>query len=111
MSRTIGNSIAWLDCSKRGTGPTSIIWWTTGVSGRKAPAISASSGAHTPTAMTTYSASIVPRLVVTLRIRPSATPMPVTSVFANTVSAPISSAFSRHSVPNRSESQTPTSGV
>ena len=46
------------------TGPTSIIWWTTGVSGMCAPAISASSGAQTPHAMTTYSASIVPRVVV-----------------------------------------------
>ncbi len=76
-----------------------------------APAISARSGAQTPTAMITYSASMVPRVVVTLRIRPSSTPIAVTSVFANEVRAPISWAFSRHRVPNRRESQTPVSGV
>ena len=76
-----------------------------------APAISAMSGAHTPQAMITYSASIVPRLVVTLLIRPSSTPNAVTSVIAKLVRAPIASALSRQRVPNWSESQTPVSGV
>ena len=39
MSRTIGNSMLREACSKRGTGPMSIIWWTAGVSGMLAPAI------------------------------------------------------------------------
>ena len=38
MSRTIGNSIALFESAKCGTGPTSIIWWTAGVSGIDAPA-------------------------------------------------------------------------
>ena len=70
MSRTIGNSIALLDFSKRGTGPMSIIWCTIGVSGMCAPAIPASSGLQTPHAITTVSASIVPRDVCTRRMRP-----------------------------------------
>ena len=81
------------------------------MSGIWAPAISATLGAQTPHAITTYSASIVPRVVLTLRTRPPVVSKPVTSVFAMTWSAPISSAFSRHSVPNRRESQTPTSGT
>ena len=60
MSRTIGNSIARRLLSNRGTGPTSIIWCTMGVSGMWAPAIRASSGLQTPQAITTVSASIVP---------------------------------------------------
>ena len=63
MSRTIGNSIARVHFSNRGTGPTSIIWWTAGVSGMCAPAIAASSGLQTPQAITTVSASTVPREV------------------------------------------------
>ena len=111
MSRTIGKSMARAVVSKRGTGPTSIIWWTAGVSGMRAPAISAMSGDQTPQAMTTYSASMVPFVVSTVRIRPPSTPSAVTSVLGNDVRAPIAWAFSRQSVPNWSESQTPTPGV
>ena len=76
MSRTIGNSIALEVASKRGTGPTSIIWWTAGVSGMCAPAIFASIGLQTPQAITTVSASIVPRDVWTRLMRPCSTSMP-----------------------------------
>ena len=55
MSRTIGNSMLREACSKRGTGPMSIIWWTAGVSGMLAPAMRASFGLQTPQAMTTVS--------------------------------------------------------
>ena len=53
MSRTMGNSIAFVERSNRGTGPTSIIWWTSGVSGIRAPASSATFGLQTPHAITT----------------------------------------------------------
>ena len=53
MSRTIGNSITPFVSLKCGTGPTSIIWCTAGVSGIDAPAMRAIFGAHTPQAMTT----------------------------------------------------------
>ena len=108
MSRTIGNSIALFEVSKRGTGPTSIIWCTAGVSGIDAPAIRASRGLQTPQAITTYSASTSPRSVRTRFTRPPSTSMPSTSVFADTVTAPVSCASSRMSVPARSESTTPT---
>ncbi len=108
MSRTIGNSIELFDDAKRGTGPTSIIWWTAGVSGIEAPAIFAIRGLHTPQATTTYSASTSPRSVRTRLTRPPSTSIPVTSVFADTVSAPALCASSRISVPARSESTTPT---
>ena len=111
MSRTIGYSIARELFSNRGTGPTSIIWCTIGISGMWAPAIRASSGLHTPQAITTVSASIVPFDVSTRRIRPPSTPRACTSVFARTVSAPASIARSRMIVPARSESTTPTPGV
>ena len=108
MSRTIGNSIALFECSKRGTGPTSIIWWTAGVSGIDAPAMRAMRGLHTPHAITTYSASTSPRSVRTRLTRPPSTSIPSTSVLADTVAAPVSWACSRISVPMRSESTTPT---
>jgi hypothetical protein len=108
MSRTIGNSIELFESAKCGTGPTSIIWWTAGVSGIDAPAICAIFGLQTPHAITTYSASTSPRSVRTRRTRPPSTSIPVTSVFADTVSAPASCASSRISVPARSESTTPT---
>ena len=111
MSRTIGNSIDVFDERNRGTGPTSIIWCTAGVSGIDAPAMRAMRGLHTPQAMTTYSASTSPRLVRTRFTRPSCTSIPSTSVFANTCSAPDAWPFSRISVPKRSESTTATDGV
>ena len=111
MSRTIGNSIARELCSNRGTGPTSIIWCTIGTSGMCAPAIRAISGLHTPQAITTVSASIVPFVVSTRRIRRPSTPRPSTSVLASTLSAPAPTALSRMIVPARSESTTPTPGV
>ena len=111
MSRTIGNSMARDVFAKRGTGPTSIIWWTAGVRGIRAPAISAIIGDQTPQAMTTYAAATVPWSVSTVRMRPPSTPKPVTSVFAEIVRAPRAVARSRQSVPNWSESQTPTPGV
>ncbi len=89
----------------------SIIWCTIGVSGMCAPAIRASSGLQTPHAITTVSASIVPREVWTRRMRPRSTSRPLTSVPANTLSAPDSVARSRMIVPARSESTTPTPGV
>ena len=108
MSRTIGNSIALFESAKCGTGPTSIIWCTAGVSGIEAPASLAMRGLHTPQAITTYSASTSPRSVRTRFTRPPSTSMAVTSVFADTVSAPALWASSRMSVPARSESTTPT---
>ena len=110
MSRTIGNSIALVDASKRGTGPTSIIWCTAGVSGMWAPAMRASSGLQTPQAITTVSASIAPRDVCTRLIRPPSTSMPLTSVFAKTCRPPESIPRSRMIVPARSESTTETVG-
>ena len=62
--------------SNRGTGPTSIIWCTAGVSGMCAPAMRASSGLQTPHAITTVSASIAPREVCTRLMRPCSTSMP-----------------------------------
>ena len=97
--------------AKRGTGPTSIIWCTAGVSGIDAPAIRASFGLQTPQAMTTTSASMSPPVVRTRRTRPCSTSIPSTSVLAIVVSAPASCARSRMSVPARSESTTPTVGV
>jgi hypothetical protein len=111
MSRTIGYSMCDLASAKRGTGPTSIIWCTAGVSGIEAPAIRASLGLQTPQAMMTISASMSPRVVRTRRTRPCSTSMPSTSVLAMAVSAPAPCARSRMSVPARSESTTPTVGV
>jgi hypothetical protein len=111
MSRTIGYSIAFDVPAKRGTGPTSIIWCTIGVSGMCAPAIRASSVLHTPHAITTTSASIDPRDVCTRRMRPRSTSSPAVSVFASTVRAPDPTACSRINVPARRESTTPTPGV
>ena len=111
MSRTIGNSITPFVSLKCGTGPTSIIWCTAGVSGIDAPAIRATFGAHTPQHTTIVSVAMSPfdvRIAVT---RPPSTSMPSTSVFANTCSAPSSCAFSRAIVPKRSESTIPTPGV
>ena len=68
-------------------------------------------GLQTPQAITTYSASMVPPEVSTLRMRPSLTPRPVTSTLGTTVRAFFASAFSRMIVPARSESTTPTEGV
>ena len=68
-------------------------------------------GLQTPQAITTYSASMVPPEVSTLRMRPSLTPRPVTSTLGTTVRAPFARAFSRMIVPARSESTTPTEGV
>ena len=109
MSRTIGKSTAVFEVRKRGTGPTSIIWCTAGVSGMDAPAMRAMRGLHTPHAITTVSASNSPRVVRTRRTRPSSTSMPVTSVFASTC-APFACARSRMTVPKRSESTTATDG-
>ena len=95
----------------RGTGPTSIIWCTAGVSGMLAPAMRAMRGLHTPQVMTTVSASMSPCVVRTRRTRPCSTSMPVTSVFGETCRAPEAWPCSRISVPMRSESTTPTPGV
>ena len=111
MSRTIGYSIALFDDRNRGTGPTSIIWCTAGVSGIDAPASRAMRGLQTPHAITTSSASTSPRLVRTRRTRPSSTSIAFTSVFANTANAPDACARSRMIVPKRSESTTATDGV
>ena len=89
----------------------SIIWCTAGVSGIAAPAMRASLGLQTPQAITTTSASISPLVVRMRRTRPPSTSMPVTSVFARTVSAPFSCPRCRMSVPACSESTTPTDGV
>ena len=111
MSRTIGNSITPFVSLKCGTGPTSIIWWTAGVSGIDAPAIRAIRGLQTPQQTTMISAAMSPRDVRSPVTRPFSTSTPSTSVFANTVSAPTSCAFSRAIVPKRSESTMPTPGV
>ena len=111
MSRTIGNEISPGRSASCGTGPTEIIWCTAGVSGIVAPAIRASLGLHTPQAITTCPASMSPPLVRTRRMRPCSTSMPSTSTVGTTVSAPLSIADSRMSVPARSESTTPTDGV
>ena len=75
-----------------------------------APAIFASSGLHTPQAITTTSASITPREVCTRRMRPCSTSIPLTSVFANTCRPPESIPRSRMIVPARRESTTETVG-
>ncbi len=89
----------------------SIIWWTAGVSGMDAPAIRASRGLQMPAAITTTSASMSPLFVRTRRTRPFSASMPLTSTPAAIVSAPMSTAFWRISVPAWSESTTPTPGV
>ena len=89
MSRTIGKLTSPVVCSKIGTGPMSIIWWTAGVSGIEAPAMRAMRGLQTPQAMTTTSARMSPLSVRTPVIRPSTTSSPVTSVCGETVSAPM----------------------
>ena len=99
-----------LASAKCGTGPTSIIWCTAGVSGIVAPAIRAMRGLQTPQAMTTTSTSMSPRVVRTRRTWPCSTSIPSTSVSGETVSAPASWARSRMIVPARSESTTPTPG-
>ncbi len=110
-SRMIGNSISPTLSANIGTGPTSIIWCTAGVSGIDAPAIAAIRGLHTPHATTTTSVRMSPRSVRTPAIRPRSTSMPVTSLLAEIVSAPVAWPCSRISVPARSESTTPTPGV
>ena len=110
-SRTIGKKISPGVSSKSGIGPTLIIWWTAGVSGIAAPAIVAIRGLQTPQQTKTYSVSIGPLSVCTRRTRPFSTSIPVTSVLAETVSAPRPVAASRISVPARSESTQPTAGV
>ncbi len=111
MSRTIGCSMSDLAPRKRGTGPMSIIWWTAGVSGMRAPAMRAIRGLHTPHVMATVSASMSPAVVRTRFTRPCSTSIPRTSVFGATWSAPAAIPFSRISVPARSESTTPTPSV
>ena len=111
MSRTIGNSMLRDACSKRGTEPMSIIWWTAGVNGMEAPAMRASFGLQTPHAMTTTSVSTSPSVVRSPRTRPLSTSIPSTSVFANTASFPADWPRSRMIVPARRESTTPTDGV
>ncbi len=97
--------------AKSGTGPTLIIWCTTGVRGIDAPAISAIFGLHTPQQIATTCVSMSPLVVRTRSTRPwASTSMPSTSVDASTLSAPISWARSRMMVPARRESTTPTSG-
>ena len=81
------------------------------MSGIVAPAMRAMRGLQTPQAMKRYSVSITPLSVWTRRTRPFSTSTPVTSVLAETVSAPSPCAYSRISVPARSESTTLTSGV
>ena len=88
----------------------SIIWWTAGLSGIRAPAIAAIRGLQQPQAMTTRSASMSPRSVRTRRTRPCSTSSPSTSVLAATV-MPASTARSRMIVAARSESTTPAPGV
>ena len=110
MSRTIGKEISPSVPDSCGHGPTLIIWCTAGTSGMLTPAMSPILGLHTPQAMTTYSASMSPLSVRTLRIRPSSTSSPSTSTFGTVVSAPAATAPSRMIVPARSESTTPTPG-
>ena len=87
----------------------SIIWWTAGVSGIRAPAIRAIRGLQQPQAMTTRSASMSPRSVRTRRMRPCSTSSPSTSVLADSV-MPASTARSRMIVAACSESTTPAPG-
>ncbi len=75
-----------------------------------APAMRASSGLHTPQAITTVSASIVPREVWTRRMRLPSTSIPLTSVLANTCRPPEAIPCSRMIVPAWSESTTETVG-
>ncbi len=110
MSRTIGYSISPVVVANSGTGPTSIIWWTAGVSGIDAPAMRAMRGLQTPQQIATASARMAPRLVRTPRTRPFSTSIPRISVLGTTVSAPCAWACSRISVPARRESTTPTPG-
>ena len=84
--------------------------------GIDAPAMAATRGLQTPHAMTTCSASIVPRAVATARMRGRpkggrVTSSPVTSVSSSTVSTPFACARSRMIVPARTESTTDTLGV
>ena len=81
------------------------------MSGIVAPADRAILGLQIPQAMNRYSVSIVPWSVWTRRTRPFSTSTPVTSVLAQIVSASWPCAYSRISVPARSESTTLTSGV
>ena len=67
MSRTIGKEISPSRSASCGHGPTLIIWCTAGVSGMLTPAMSPIFGLHTPQAITTYSASMSPWSVRTLR--------------------------------------------
>ena len=97
-------------------GPMSAIWCTAGVSGMLAPARAAMRGLHTPQAITTCSASTVPRSVTTARTqgRPNgrrSTASPVTSVLSSTVSTPLASARSRMMVPALTESTTDTADI
>jgi hypothetical protein len=108
MSRTIGNSIVPFVSLKCGTGPTSIIWCTAGVSGMLAPAMRAIFGDQTPQQTTTMSVAMSPRDVRMPVMRPRSTSIPSTSVFANTLSAPFACPRSRMIVPKRSESTMPT---
>ena len=68
-------------------------------------------GLQMPLVMTTVSVSMSPLSVRTRRTWPFSTSMPVTSVLATTVRAPIACAFSRIKVPPRSESTVPMPGV
>jgi len=68
-------------------------------------------GLQTPQATKRYSVSISPLSVCTRRTRPFSTSTCVTSVLAEIVRAPFASAYSRMSVPARSESTTLTPGV
>ena len=111
MSRTIGNAISAVVPSNQGTGATSIIWWTAGVSGIAAPAIRASLGLQTPQAITIVSASTSPAVVRTRRTCPCSTSIPTTSTSAATDSRPLSIARSRISSPARIGSTIPTEGV
>ena len=68
-------------------------------------------GLQIPQATTTVSVPMTPGSVWTPRTWPFSTSMPVTSTLAKARRAPSSCAFSRMSVPARSESTTPTPGV
>ena len=92
-------------------GPTSIIWWTAGVRGMWAPAISAIRGLHTPQAMTTCSVSMRPWSVTTAVMAPVLVSRASTSMLAKVASAPLAWARSRKSVPACNESTTETLGV
>ena len=96
-------------------GPTSAIWWTAGASGMRAPAMLATRLDHTPQAITTCSALMVPLSVTTDSTSrdPSTGPgrvvMSSTSVLANTPQ-PASTARVRIRVPVSRESTTDTVG-